>query len=402
MSFELLDDDFMGTFQGDVAEYYDNVNREEYVEQQNWPTSEMIGHQETDNAEILPSKISINFEDVKGCKTAKSELEEYVQYFKNKDLFSAVGATISKGCLLIGPSGTGKTSLVRALAGQAKATLFEIVYTQGSFYCNGKWFEVSNFFITIKKQTPCVVLLDEIDSFDATMSPSIKQFLFAMDELDTNEGIIFLATSVSRKNILKELLKPTRFNKIVSVSAPTKEEGKEISEYYLAKIQHDDSVNVEIVSKYLSGRTGKEIKDLINQSAIKAVMEGKSTVSLQMIETMCNEDMVGIKSKTNEAVEKCKRTTAYREAGHALIRHYSKGGRLVTTCLYRPSVSRDVTSFSTMDTNHHKTKAELLVDIDVALGGRGAEEVVYGKDEVTSGEYCISNIHITVRVYLLV
>ena len=220
------------------------------------------------------------------------------------------------------------------------------------------------------------------------MSVSIQELLFEMDRLDKDDKIIFLATAVSTDNILKEFLKPKRFEKIISLSKPTKLERKAILEYYLAKIKHDDSVNVDILSRYLSDKTGNEIKDVINKSAIKAAMNNKSSVSMQLIEETVDNVEDGLEAKSIKRTTKCKQMTAYHEAGHALIRHYSKDGPPIykATIVDRDSSTGQVLSFSRTDTEYHETKSELVVDIDIKLAGRGAEELIYGKDQVRTGE----------------
>ena len=342
---------------------------------------------------ILPTKIGVSFEDVIAYENAKEDLQEYIRYFENHDVFQSIGGSISKGCILIGPTGTGKTLLAKALGGQANVPLYEMTYSSYDFYCNGKKMEVADLFKTIKKQNSCIVLMDDLDSEYGSMSSSINEFLFEMDQCDVNDGIVFLATAISKDSILKQFLKPGRFDKIINISEPNTLESKAIFEFYLSKIKHDDSINADTLSRYFPTKTGKDIKNLLMQAANKTVMNDKTSVSMQVIEEMIDQCDDGAEVKSIERGQKCKEKTAYHEAGHALIRYYLSAIDIpVVKPVYKATIihrGRCTGSVSTLtnDTKYYKDKAEMLGEIEVKLGGRAAEEFVFGKDKIGTGEY---------------
>ena len=346
---------------------------------------------EADKDDISPTNITVNFEDVKGCENAKSDLAEYIQFFRNKEMFHSVGGAISKGCLLLGPSGTGKTLLARALSKEANVNMYEIKYSQadeGTFYCNGKEIELVDLFTTAKKRAPCIIFLDDLDSDYDKITRPVQEFLFEMDNYDIKDGIIMLAAATSKENVLKDFLKPSRFDKVIDIYQPNMLERKEMLRLYLSKIKHEESVDVDLLSRCFAGRTGKEIRNILNQSAIRATMEHKSRVSMHTIEDMIEKYEIGSEAKSMTRNKDCLKMTAYHEAGHALVIHYNKDTQESpmhkASVLYRASCKGFVLQLRKTDHTNER-KIDLLSEMDVSLGGRVAEELIFGKDKIATG-----------------
>merc|ERR1719210_2947408 len=347
--------------------------------------------------EVAPEDIDVTFDDVKGCDEAKQELREVVEFLMNPDKFSALGGKLPKGCLLVGPPGTGKTLLARAVAGQAGVPFFhssgsefdEVLVGQGAR-------RVRDLFKAAKAKAPCVIFIDEIDSVggkrtSSTLHPyanqTINQLLSEMDGFISNEGVIVLGATNRSEDLDKALLRPGRFDTKVQVSNPDVKGRKEILQLYLNKIKHDNSVNVETLAARTTGFSGADLENLVNIAAIKAAIEGLEAASMAEFEHAYDKIQMGVEWKSRARSKEDMEITAYHEAGHTIVNHFTKGSNpLHKVTIVAKGGSGGHTAFVPLPNSEwHQTKEQLIASMDVAMGGRAAEELIFGKDKITGG-----------------
>jgi ATP-dependent metalloprotease len=346
--------------------------------------------------EISPEDIEITFDDVKGCDEAKQELQEVVEFLMNPDKFSALGGKLPKGCLLVGPPGTGKTLLARAVAGQAGVPFFhasgsefdEVLVGQGAR-------RVRDLFKAAKERAPCVIFIDEIDSVgskrtSSTLHPyanqTINQLLSEMDGFVSNEGVIVLGATNRSDDLDKALLRPGRFDTQVSVVNPDVRGRIEILELYVSKIKYDDSVNIESIAKRTMGFSGADLQNLVNTAAIRAAIEGKEWVGQAEFEVAYDKHTMGTEWKSRVRPQEDLKITAYHEAGHVLVAYFTQAASpLHKVTIVAKGQSGGHTAFIPKDEEWHRTKEQFKAQMDVAMGGRAAEELVFGKEKITGG-----------------
>ncbi|XP_017003100.3 ATP-dependent zinc metalloprotease YME1L isoform X1 [Drosophila takahashii] len=345
--------------------------------------------------EVDPEEINVTFEDVKGCDEAKQELKEVVEFLKSPEKFSNLGGKLPKGVLLVGPPGTGKTLLARAVAGEAKVPFFhaagpefdEVLVGQGAR-------RVRDLFKAAKARAPCVIFIDEIDSVGAKRTNSvlhpyanqtINQLLSEMDGFHQNAGVIVLGATNRRDDLDQALLRPGRFDVEVMVSTPDFTGRKEILGLYLTKILHDE-IDLDMLARGTSGFTGADLENMINQAALRAAIDGAETVSMKHLETARDKVLMGPERKARLPDEEANTITAYHEGGHAIVAFYTKESHplhKVTIMPRGPSLGH--TAYIPEKERYHVTKAQLLAMMDTMMGGRAAEELVFGADKITSG-----------------
>ncbi|KAH8413790.1 hypothetical protein KR222_008227, partial [Zaprionus bogoriensis] len=345
--------------------------------------------------EVDPEEIHVTFDDVKGCDEAKQELKEVVEFLKNPDKFSNLGGKLPKGVLLVGPPGTGKTLLARAVAGEANVPFFhaagpefdEVLVGQGAR-------RVRDLFKAAKARAPCVIFIDEIDSVGAKRTNSvlhpyanqtINQLLSEMDGFHQNAGVIVLGATNRRDDLDQALLRPGRFDVEVMVSTPDFTGRKEILSLYLEKILHDD-VDLDMLARGTSGFTGADLENMINQAALRAAIDGADTVSMKHLETARDKVLMGPERKARLPDEEANTITAYHEGGHAIVAFYTKESHplhKVTIMPRGPSLGH--TAYIPEKERYHVTKAQLLAMMDTMMGGRAAEEIIFGTEKITSG-----------------
>ncbi|XP_017839810.1 ATP-dependent zinc metalloprotease YME1L isoform X2 [Drosophila busckii] len=345
--------------------------------------------------EVDPEDIHVTFDDVKGCDEAKQELKEVVEFLKNPDKFSNLGGKLPKGVLLVGPPGTGKTLLARAVAGEANVPFFhaagpefdEVLVGQGAR-------RVRDLFKAAKARAPCVIFIDEIDSVGAKRTNSvlhpyanqtINQLLSEMDGFHQNAGVIVLGATNRRDDLDQALLRPGRFDVEVVVSTPDFTGRKEILSLYLEKILHDD-VDLDMLARGTSGFTGADLENMINQAALRAAIDGAETVNMKHLETARDKVLMGPERKARLPDEEANTITAYHEGGHAIVAFYTKESHplhKVTIMPRGPSLGH--TAYIPEKERYHVTKAQLLAMMDTMMGGRAAEEIIFGIEKITSG-----------------
>lgn len=285
------------------------------------------------NFEVSPETVHVKFDDVKGMPEAKKELVEIVDFLKDPEKYTKLGARLPKGVLLVGPPGCGKTLLAKAVAGEAGVPFFQ---ASGSdfdemFVGTGSK-RVRQLFSAARARSPCVIFIDEIDSVGSTRTNSmihphanqtINQLLAEMDGFQKNEGVIVLGATNRRDTLDSALMRPGRFDVEVKIDKPDLSARIEILEYYLDKIARDENIDVKYLARQLTGLGGSSIENVVNQSALRAVVMNSKTVKMEHLEWALDRTLMGY-GKSRLMDEECNRNTAYHEAGHVLVAYYTK------------------------------------------------------------------------------
>ena len=347
---------------------------------------------------IIETNISTRFSDVQGIDNAKSELEEIVDFLREPDTFLGTGARIPKGALLTGAPGTGKTLLARAIAGESSVPFIQ---------CSGSSFvelyvglgakRVREVFELARKKQPCIVFIDEIDAIgkkrsinNVSMSDereqTINQLLIEMDGFNNETDIVVIAAT-NRIDILDEaLLRPGRFDRKIQVALPDVSGREAILKVHCKNKKLDNDVNIYDIAKQTTGFTGADLENFMNECAIRSVRDTlHDTITNQIIENVYQRLIFGLKG--SQFSESKKTRIAYHEAGHAIIGVLMKDYDTVRKVSILPrGQTAGVTYFQPLPEDIGVyTKEYLLSRIKVALGGHAAEEIVYGKDKVTTG-----------------
>ena len=340
------------------------------------------------NARVNPN-IKVRFSDVAGAEEEKEELAEVVDFLKNPKKFSELGARIPKGVLLVGPPGTGKTLFAKAVAGEAGVPFFSI---SGSdfveMFVGVGASRVRDLFDVAKKSMPCIVFIDEIDAVGRQRGTgmggghdereqTLNQLLVQMDGFESNDGIIIMAAT-NRADILDPaLLRPGRFDRQIYVNVPDVRGREAILKVHSRNKPLAQDVNFKIVARMTSGFSGADLENLLNEAAILAARENRKFITNKDLYEGINKVLLGPQKKSRLVTETDKRITAYHESGHAIL------ARLLPNCDPVHEVSiipRGQAAGYTMtrpDTDdNHLTKAKLLDDIVMTLGGRVAEELI--------------------------
>lgn len=347
------------------------------------------------NYEVNPEDVTIRFDDVKGLPEAKQELLEIVDFLKNPDQYTKLGARLPKGVLLVGPPGCGKTLLAKSVAGEAGVPFFQ---ASGSdfdemFVGTGSK-RVRSLFKAAREKAPCVIFIDEIDSVGSTRTNSavhphanqtINQLLAEMDGFQKNEGVIVLGATNRRETLDPALMRPGRFDSEVRIDKPDLKQRIQILEFYLEKVAADPDIDVEYLAKQLNGLGGSAIENVVNQGALRAVVSRSNSVKMEHLEYALDKTLMGY-GKDRLADEETNKNTAYHEAGHVLVAYYTKDSHPLHKVTILPRAkSLGHTAFVPENDMYSRTKSQLLAQMDVAMGGRVAEELIFGADQVTTG-----------------
>ncbi|KAL1140406.1 hypothetical protein AAG570_000338 [Ranatra chinensis] len=345
--------------------------------------------------EVNPEEIHVTFNDVKGADEAKQELKDVVEFLKNPERFSALGGKLPKGVLLVGPPGTGKTLLARAVAGEAGVPFFHVAGPEFDEILVGQGARrVRDLFKAAKDRAPCVIFIDEIDSVGAKRTNSvlhpyanqtINQLLSEMDGFHQNEGVIVLGATNRRDDLDKALLRPGRFDVEVNVPTPDLVGRKEILSLYLSRVL-TKGIDVDILARGTTGFTGADLENMVNQAALRAAIDGADSVTMKYLENARDKVLMGPERKSRIPDEEANEITAYHEGGHTIVAYYTKESHplhKVTIIPRGPSLGH--TAYMPEKESYHITKKQLMAMMDTMMGGRAAEELIFGPDRVTSG-----------------
>lgn len=349
---------------------------------------------------FMPSAIKEKFTSVAGAHEAKEDLEEVVDFLKNPQKYHKLGAQITRGVLMVGEPGTGKTLLAKAVAGEANCPFFSV---SGSdfieVFVGVGASRVRDLFAQAKRNAPCIVFIDEIDAVgrqrgsglgggNDEREQTLNQLLTEMDGFESSDDPVIVLAATNRSDVLdKALLRPGRFDRRVEVPVPDLLSRQEILKVHLKKIKHDDSIDVVKIARGTPGYTGADLANLVNEATLLASRRSLPKVTMHEFEDARDKIMLGKESKTMILSDQDKKITAYHEGGHALVRLLmpDKTDPLHKVTIVPRGRALGVTHFLPEKEKYNRTKVELLANIAAALGGRAAEELVF--NELSTGAY---------------
>ncbi len=340
----------------------------------------------------------VTFADVAGIDEAKVELQEIVEFLKDPQKFQRLGGKIPKGALLVGPPGTGKTLVARAVAGEANVPFFTI---SGSdfveMFVGVGASRVRDMFEQAKKNAPCIVFIDEIDAVgrhrgaglgggNDEREQTLNQLLVEMDGFEANEGIIIVAAT-NRPDVLDPaLLRPGRFDRQIVVPLPDIKGREKILTVHMGKVPLASNVDASVIARGTPGFSGADLANLVNEAALLAARRGKRVVGMEEFENAKDKVMMGVERKSMIMSDAEKKLTAYHEAGHAIVALHEPESDPIhkATIIPRGRALGMVMRLPESD-RLSVSRAKLHADLAVAMGGRVAEELVFGHDKVTTG-----------------
>ena len=347
---------------------------------------------------LTESQIHVTFEDVAGIEEAKEELEEIVDFLKDPQKFQRVGGKIPKGALLVGPPGTGKTLLARAIAGEANVPFFTI---SGSdfveMFVGVGASRVRDMFEQAKKNAPCIIFIDEIDAVgrhrgaglgggNDEREQTLNQLLVEMDGFEETESIIIIAAT-NRPDVLDPaLLRPGRFDRQVVVSNPDIVGREKILGVHIKKVPLAPDVDLNIVARGTPGFSGADLMNLVNEAALLAARRGKKIVAMREFEDAKDKVMMGAERRSMVMTDDEKKLTAYHEGGHALVSLNCNSADPIhkATIIPRGRALGMVMRLPERD-EYSQSREKMHDNLAIAMGGRVAEEIIFGYDKVTSG-----------------
>lgn len=344
----------------------------------------------------VQKETGVTFKDVAGQEEAKESLQEVVDFLHNPGKYTAIGAKLPKGALLVGPPGTGKTLLAKAVAGEAKVPFFSL---SGSafveMYVGVGASRVRDLFKQAQQSAPCIVFIDEIDAIGKTRDTAmggndereqtLNQLLAEMDGFDTNKGLLILAATNRPEILDPALLRPGRFDRRIIVDKPDLKGRVDILKVHAKDVRMDESVDLEAIALATSGAVGSDLANMINEAAINAVKHGRQVVSQKDLFEAVEVVLVGKEKKDRIMSEEERKIVSYHEVGHALVTALQKNTEPVQkiTIVPRTMGALGYVMQTPEEEKFLNTKKELEAMIVVALGGRAAEEIVF--DTVTTG-----------------
>jgi len=344
---------------------------------------------------ISSNNPKVTFKDVAGCDEAKVELKEIVDFLKNSSKYKKVGAKIPKGALLLGPPGTGKTLLAKAVSGEAKVPFFSISGAEFvEMFVGIGASRVRDLFDQAKKNSPSIIFIDEIDAVGRQRGAglggghdereqTLNQILVEMDGFNTNDNVILLAAT-NRPDVLdKALLRPGRFDRQIVVDAPSMIGREQILKIHTKKIKIDKDVDLKTIAKTAVGLVGADLENLVNEAALLAARQGSKTVKMINFEDAKDKVMLGVERKSMVITDRDRKITAYHESGHALVAYFTENADPVHKVTIVPrGQALGVTAQLPVEDKYNYSKKYLLGRLDILMGGRCAENIIF-KDSTT-------------------
>ncbi len=343
-------------------------------------------------------KHKIKFLDVAGCEEAKEDLKEVVEFLKAPQKFTALGARIPKGVLLVGSPGTGKTLLAKAVSGEADVPFFSVSGSEFvEMFVGVGASRVRDLFAQGRKNAPCIIFIDELDAVGRSRGTglggshdereqTLNQILVEMDGFDSSEGLILIAAT-NRPDILDPaLLRPGRFDRRIVVDKPDVRAREQILKVHTRKIPVEDGIDLSVIAKSTPGLTGADIESLVNEAALKAARENRKKVGFEDFEFAREKVQMGPERRSRVILDEDKIVTAYHESGHAIMSHVLP----LTDPVHKVTIiprgfANGYTMPLPLDERSHAFKERLMEDLMVYLGGRAAEEMVFGKNWISAG-----------------
>ncbi|RMZ90810.1 hypothetical protein DV736_g1946, partial [Chaetothyriales sp. CBS 134916] len=347
------------------------------------------------NNEVQPQHQTVRFSDVHGCDEAKEELQELVEFLMNPEKFNQLGGKLPKGVLLVGPPGTGKTMLARAVAGEAGCPVF---YMSGSefdeLYVGVGAKRVRDLFAQARNKAPSIIFIDELDAVGskrnardpAYAKQTLNQLLTELDGFSPSTGVILIAATNYPESLDKALTRPGRFDRHVNVPLPDVRGRIQILKHHMRNVPVASDVDATTLARGTSGFSGADLENLVNQAAVHASRQKLKKVNMNNFEWAKDKIMMGAESKSRLIREKDKIMTAYHEAGHCLVNlNTPSSDDLYKMTIIPRGRALGVTHMLPEMDAVSRGYDQYLASIDVCMGGRAAEELIYGPSKVTSG-----------------
>jgi cell division protease FtsH len=345
------------------------------------------------NAKVyVKSSNGITFADVEGEEEAKENLMEIVDYLHNPNKYKEIGASMPKGVLLVGPPGTGKTMLAKAVAGEANVPFFSISGSEFvEMFVGMGAAKVRDLFKQAKEKAPCIVFIDEIDAIGQKRNTrgtgandereqTLNQLLTEMDGFEGNNGVIILAATNRPESLDPALTRPGRFDRRVPVELPDLKGREDILRVHAKKIKIADNVDFKQVARMAAGASGAELANIINEAALRAVRDNRGFATQRDLEESVEVVIAGYQKKNAILTDKEKWTVAYHEVGHALVAAMQTNSAPVQKITIIPRTSGALGYTMQVEENNHylMTKEEIENKIATLTGGRAAEEIIFG------------------------